>query len=160
MSEGGEYFGDICHKTYSHEYGRAPRGGTPRVRRGGRHGLIRAYLMRGSTGPVLIKLGSRWKFPRIHLRPDCRSGYGLRRCRRGAVCRPQLIFWPLVAAPRRWLRRNSLIFLGFGFSCQREGRQFESGLVLHTNRARPAKQGGLFLYLVLDVGFWFGASRF
>ena len=39
----GVYFTYVCHKTYSHEYGRAPRGGTPRVRRGGRHGLIRAF---------------------------------------------------------------------------------------------------------------------
>jgi hypothetical protein len=53
-------------------------------------------------------------------------------CRLGAVCRLHFIVLPLVAAPLRWLRRNSLIFLGFGFSCQREGRQFESGLVLHT----------------------------
>ena len=28
--------------------------------------------------------------------------------------------------------------------CQREGRQFESGLVLHTKRSRRAQRGGIF----------------
>lgn len=55
-------------------------------------------------------------------------------CRGGAVCRRQFRLIPLVAARFRWQNPNLLIFLGFGFSCQREGRQFESGLVLHLNR--------------------------
>ena len=44
---------------------------------------------------------------------------------------------------------ESLLFLTFLISCQREGRQFESGLVLHTKKACHAKHGGLFSYLSL-----------
>jgi NAD(P)-dependent dehydrogenase (short-subunit alcohol dehydrogenase family) len=42
-------------------------------------------------------------------------------CSRGAIRRRRFIALPLATAPLRWLRLNSLIFLGFGFSCQREG---------------------------------------
>jgi hypothetical protein len=55
-----------------------------------------------------------------HLKDD-RSDSGRSGCRRGAGCRPRFTLSPLVAAPLRWLSRNSLISLGFGFSCQREG---------------------------------------
>ncbi len=40
---------------------------------------------------------------------------------------------PLCAAICRLLERNLLVFLGFGFSCQRGGRRFEPGLVLQIN---------------------------
>jgi len=47
-------------------------------------------------------------------------------CRGGAVCRRQFRLFPLVAARFRCESRNSLIFLGFGFFFEPEGRGFES----------------------------------
>jgi hypothetical protein len=52
---------------------------------------------------------------------ETRRCFSIRRCRLGAVCRFYFIESPLVAAPLGWLRRNSLLFFGFGFSCQRKG---------------------------------------
>ncbi len=61
---------------------------------------------------------------------------------------------PLWAAPLRWLRRNLLIFLRVGFSCQREGRRSESGLVLHLFKApsRSCARGLCSLSSSLIVG--------
>ena len=64
-------------------------------------------------------------------RPDSADGehsgvsgcnYSQQRCRGGAVCRPQFRLLLLIAARFRWQNRNLLIFLGWGFFFEPEGR--------------------------------------
>ena len=52
-------------------------------------------------------------------------------CRLGAVCRIRCRYVPLCAAICRSLECNLLVFLGFVFSSQAEGRGFDSRLALH-----------------------------
>ena len=54
---------------------------------------------------------------------------------------------PRYAALCRALERNLLVFLAFGFSCQRGGRRFEPGLVLHPTQPRQVfLLGGLLCF--------------
>ena len=69
-----------------------------------------------------------------------------RGCRFRCWCRRRFRPIPPVSAPFRWLERNLLIFLGFGFSSQAEGRRFETGLALHTLITPSATTaGGVFV---------------
>ena len=69
-----------------------------------------------------------------------RAVWYLTRCRLGAAwvppgCRPSCRSTPLLAAIRRCDSGNLLIFLGFGFYSQAEGRGFNPRLPLQENTA-------------------------
>ena len=60
---------------------------------------------------------------------------------------------PRVAARFRCLKRNLLVFLGFGFSSQAEGRRFEPGLALHIWITPSASYaGGVFVGPIVGKG--------
>ena len=60
----------------------------------------------------------------------------------GVDCRPMCRDMPLCAAICRSLERKLLIFLGFVFSSQAEGRRFEPGLALKVSAAPPVTSAG------------------